>query len=155
MAKLLTPETTIFESVVCNRCSGSGSFSFNLMHGSKCYGCRGHGVKLTKRGAAAATRFKELCSKPAKDLKLGDVVLFDMFFFGCWSPISEIEECGNGNIVIRGVRSKTGETVGIYLDPNKLVEVRQTADSRAELVAQAKAFEASLTKTGKPRKERS
>lgn len=32
----------------CSRCGGSGRFSFNLMHGSKCYGCNGTGKQATK-----------------------------------------------------------------------------------------------------------
>ena len=25
----------------CSRCGGSGRYSFNLIHGTKCYGCGG------------------------------------------------------------------------------------------------------------------
>lgn len=28
----------------CSRCGGSGSYSFNLRHGSMCYGCNGSGT---------------------------------------------------------------------------------------------------------------
>lgn len=32
----------------CSRCGGSGKYSFNLMHGTKCYGCNGTGKQKTK-----------------------------------------------------------------------------------------------------------
>jgi hypothetical protein len=47
--------TDLFETATCGRCAGSGHYSFNLMHGTVCFGCGGSGIKLTKRGAAAKT----------------------------------------------------------------------------------------------------
>lgn len=38
MAKLYT----------CSRCGGSGRYSFNLIHGTRCYGCGGTGKQKTK-----------------------------------------------------------------------------------------------------------
>ena len=38
----------------CSRCGGSGRFSFNLIHGSKCYGCNGTGKQKTKPRAPAS-----------------------------------------------------------------------------------------------------
>lgn len=38
MAKLYT----------CSRCGGSGRYSFNLLHGTRCYGCGGTGKQKTK-----------------------------------------------------------------------------------------------------------
>lgn len=35
-------------SYLCNRCGGTGRFSFNLIHGDKCYGCMGTGRQKTK-----------------------------------------------------------------------------------------------------------
>ena len=32
--------------VTCRRCGGSGSYSFNLQHGTKCYGCNGTGFQM-------------------------------------------------------------------------------------------------------------
>lgn len=32
----------------CRRCGGSGSYSFNYMHGTTCYGCNGCGHQLPK-----------------------------------------------------------------------------------------------------------
>ena len=35
--------------VTCTRCAGSGHHSFNLTHGTMCYGCNGHTVTVPKR----------------------------------------------------------------------------------------------------------
>lgn len=62
---------TQFETKTCSRCGGSGKFSFNLMHGTMCYGCNGSGVQFTKRGRAARQFFDESLTVPASELKVG------------------------------------------------------------------------------------
>lgn len=48
--------------IKCTRCGGTGSFSFNLRDGTKCYGCEGRGTvtvdekKHARNLAAAAKR---------------------------------------------------------------------------------------------------
>jgi Ni,Fe-hydrogenase I small subunit len=44
--------------VSCKRCGGSGSFSFNLKDGTRCYGCNGSGKNFVdlKKDAAAKKR---------------------------------------------------------------------------------------------------
>lgn len=32
--------------VPCRRCGGSGKFSYNVIHGTMCYGCRGTGYQM-------------------------------------------------------------------------------------------------------------
>ena len=39
--------------ITCTRCNGSGKFSFNLTHGTMCYGCRGSGAIQVERKAHA------------------------------------------------------------------------------------------------------
>lgn len=36
------------QQYTCTRCNGTGRFSFNLQHGTKCYGCNGTGKQYTK-----------------------------------------------------------------------------------------------------------
>lgn len=153
MAKLLTPKTSLFEAVTCSRCCGTGEYSFNLVNGTRCFGCGGQGVKLTKRGAAATAYYKQLLSKPASELIVGDVVKFDMYFFICWAPITEIV-VNDGGIHLRAVRKLTGETISIGVPPDTLVQRRLCDADRLPLVANALAFQASLTKTGKPAKRK-
>ncbi len=149
---ILTPDKTLFESKTCSRCGGLGAYSYNAVHGTRCYGCAGQGVQLTKRGAAASKLFRELCSRRAEDLKVGDGILWDMFFFSCWAPITAIESTENGSVKISGIRAKTGETMSYTADRNSPVRLKLTAEQKAPLIAQARAYQESLTDSGKPRK---
>ena len=52
-------------NVPCRRCGGSGKFSYNLQHGTMCYGCRGTGVQMVdlaaeKKRQQTAARKREL-----------------------------------------------------------------------------------------------
>lgn len=40
--------TTTAATYTCSRCGGSGRYSFNLIHGTRCYGCGGTGKQKTK-----------------------------------------------------------------------------------------------------------
>ena len=44
----------------CGRCGGSGSYSYCQTHGTKCFGCGGHGMKAAKltKATLAAARVK-------------------------------------------------------------------------------------------------
>ena len=41
-------DTAPRQAYTCTRCNGTGRYSFNLMHGTKCYGCNGTGKQYTK-----------------------------------------------------------------------------------------------------------
>lgn len=72
---LMKPEQSLFEAVTCGRCGGCGQYSFNLMHGTVCFGCNGQGIKLTKRGLAAKAYYDSLRMVKVCDVKVGDVVI--------------------------------------------------------------------------------
>jgi hypothetical protein len=36
------------QAYTCTRCNGTGRYSFNLMHGTTCFGCKGTGKQLTQ-----------------------------------------------------------------------------------------------------------
>lgn len=40
--------TEVRQQYTCSRCNGTGRHSFNLMHGTRCYGCNGTGKQKTK-----------------------------------------------------------------------------------------------------------
>lgn len=65
-----------FETGTCTRCMGSGEYSFNALDGTRCYGCGGSGVKLTRAGRAAKVRFEKLLNermrKSVTEVKAGD-----------------------------------------------------------------------------------
>lgn len=64
----------------CTRCGGSGSFSFNLVHGTTCYGCRGAGFVIVdakahvKKLAAQAKRDAERAATKARREELAAIV---------------------------------------------------------------------------------
>lgn len=170
MTKLLTPDQTTFESETCGRCGGSGNYSFNQRDGTVCYGCGGQGVKLTKRGAAAQRFYNEMFKRPVESLKVGDVVKINgvtiggnTTYTGYASVVElDLEPKVNGYSVINGVRkdsiyvsyttehSKLGRC-GHSVPPGYIVTLRGSPEERAEAVAKAKAYQATLTKTGAPR----
>lgn len=48
----------ILTKVDCKRCGGSGSYSFNLLDGTKCYGCNGSGFQMVDLAAVAKRQAK-------------------------------------------------------------------------------------------------
>lgn len=142
----------VFEHTTCSRCCGTGTYSFNLIHGTKCYGCNGAGYKLTKRGAAASSYLKAIRSRPASEIKEGDVILFDMHFFRVFTPVTSVEVNENGSVTIRGIRHKTGENIGFTVWPDDPVRLSFSADQKQAQIEQALAYQSSLKKDGTPYK---
>jgi len=84
----------LLEKVTCGRCGGSGHYSFNMMHGTVCYGCGGSGVKLTKRGQAAKDYWTWLCTMDCRWLRVGDRVFQQGGGYGLsgWCTVTAIED---------------------------------------------------------------
>lgn len=65
-----------FPIQTCGRCGGTGQFSYNQMHGSRCYGCNGRGVRHTREAGkqfqAWSHDLKQLRQALGKNLKVGD-----------------------------------------------------------------------------------
>jgi hypothetical protein len=89
--------TLKYETKSCGRCGGSGSYSYNSMHGSVCYGCSGRKTVLTKAGAkaaAAVTGFiAEHFSVAVEDLTVGTRIKID----GVHRTVSEITHGPGGS----------------------------------------------------------
>lgn len=47
-----------FPIQTCERCKGSGHYSFNPVDGTRCYGCTGRGTKVTKNAQEAWSQFQ-------------------------------------------------------------------------------------------------
>lgn len=155
----------LLESTTCGRCGGSGKFSFNLMHGSRCYGCAGRGEVLTKRGKAAQAWLIEQRLIPAEDFKPGDLILSEGFSAGSyseptrWLRVAKVlrvtgAEAGYVNQPdLACVRIETeggGGFVG-YAGTSKYRRA-MSAEERKALHAAALAYQSTLGKTGKPLK---
>ena len=157
MTKLMTPDQTLFESAYCTRCGGSGKFSFNLMNGDRCFGCGGAGVQLTKRGKAAKAFYIESQQVDVADLKPGMFVWDD--FIGMTPKFLEVlsvEQSGSCAIVngeripFINIVTRRGSH-GVY--PSSKVRAVRDEEQRKAQVAAALAYQATLTKTGKPAKK--
>lgn len=104
----------LYDTQTCGRCSGSGSYSYNQIHGSVCYGCGGGKVVLTKAGnaarAAVEAKRDELYGKPARAVVAGDRVWLEAAFIRAkWYTVTESkgDTCNVGqnrhNLIVAGV----------------------------------------------------
>lgn len=156
---------TTFETQTCTRCGGSGRYSYNQMHGDRCYGCNGRGIAYTKRGAAAVAFLNGLRKIRLDQLQVGDFMQVSTMSATYFAPIVSI---GPG-YPVKSYNHNTGEWVehstlsvttehpsrgksGLVASPSAIVRKGFSAKEKAEQIKQALAYQATLTKTGKPRK---
>lgn len=143
---------SVFESVSCPRCGGGGKYSFNLMHGDRCYGCGGSGVKLSKRGSAAKAEYQRLMQRPAGSIKVGDSVYDWLGLHGgkVWQKVDsiEVDELNPGSIKI-GLSRKGKPVCGLHTGASAMLCSVESEAQRLEFLAQAVAYQATLTKMGK------
>ena len=145
---------TKFEVETCGRCGGSGRYSFNLMHGDRCYGCGGSGQRYSKRGFAARAYFFEGFAKPVEEVVVG---MYLHTSIGVndrpkWREIIEVRESatkwGVGNEWKSGIDLVVkGCNCGFPLGSKVTAATKDEITAR---LAEALAYEATLGKHGKP-----
>jgi hypothetical protein len=130
-----------FEIETCGRCGGSGRYSFNLQDGDRCYGCGGKGVKRTKRGQAAYDFFCAGIKVPWAEIEVGDKIHQDG-----WRTVTAIaaDPYNSGRIAV-----ELGANFGINTTTTATTFVLRKRD---QALADAIAYQDTLTKSGKPRK---
>lgn len=154
----MTKAKPVFEHEICSRCCGDGKYSFNLMHGSVCYGCSGTGYKLTPRGRAAQSFLNQLRQIPMENFQIGELIRFDGTS-AKWEKIVSIEflngeQAGYVNRPdLQCVRIKTNDSGMIGFVGSKYTK-GFTAEEKQQQVSRALAYQETLTKTGKPRKQK-
>jgi len=149
---------TVFETTTCSRCGGSGSYSFNLMDGDRCYGCSGTGQKLTKRGAAARAFFVASQEMPVAELRVG-MFLWDNTFGARakFLPILSIAPTSGGQLINGAVQPSvviSTSRSGLVVWAEGTVRAVRDEAHRKALVEAALAFQATLTQAGKPSKRK-
>ena len=160
---MTTPPADCIETMECSRCCGTGRYSYNQMHGSRCYGCGGSGKTRTRRGAEVFRFLEALRSKPAADFQPGDLMRYDMFTPGgsarIFVRVTSVEP-SQANVIVDGKPSET-RSVTIEGEHAKLGKVRMTtgadkmvrqgfdAETKQAQLAQAIAYQATLTVKGK------
>ena len=127
-----------FEIETCGRCGGTGEYSFNLMDGTRCYGCQGKGVRYTKRGAAAYEYFRKGFTVKWSEVEVGQKV----FEKSRWLTVTAITDEGNS------VRVNFGPSYALYTSFAHETKVFHKMES-ARIAALE--YQDNLTKAGKPR----
>lgn len=150
----MTKKTPTFEYKTCGRCGGSGEYSFNLMHGTRCYGCGGTGFVLTKRGAAAQAYLDAMRKKRAADFVAGDLV-----YESTVRKFYRITEVKVGNAKVLGYGySGDGNYKQVVLiaggliilaGPDDMYRTGFDAETKAAQVAKALEYQSTLTANGK------
>ena len=154
-----------YEREECGRCGGSGQHSYNQVDGSRCYGCGGTGKRLTKRGAAARAfasslldtpieAFAEMTGRKARyaDLVSGKQYVISGAVKGRPTAYSVVngERIPIENFKLLAMRDGTLTDIGVGL--GKGIRVRLIPDEQD--IERIAAYQAGLTKAGKPRKAR-
>lgn len=155
-----------FETKVCSRCGGSGKYSFNLMHGTMCYGCNGSGIQFTKRGLAARQFFDESLTVPASELKVGMAIKES----SGWKNFSVIQAIHHGTDKELGEKHCTSYSMGpagdkqmILADtgrckakfyPDCRVRVMHTDEEKQAKIKIALEYQATLNANGTVRKRK-
>lgn len=92
----LTTNPQGFPVDTCNRCEGSGQYSYNQRDGKRCMKCSGSGYTIAKRAAKAWSAFQqakdEASQVPTTDIKVGDVVNWN---FNRFAVVQDIQACGD------------------------------------------------------------
>jgi ribosomal protein S27AE len=142
----------VFENQICSRCGGSGSFSFNHVHGTRCYGCSGCGYELTKRGRAAQGFLDALRSVQAPSIKVGDLIQWDTGNKKVFGRVVSIEVNGE-RFMFKGIQVKTGEAIAQGFVTKSMVRLGFSIEQKQAQVNAALAYQDSLNKDGKPSKK--
>lgn len=160
--------STKFETEICSRCGGTGSYSYNQIDGSRCFKCHGQRLTYTARGRAAVLWFRERRSAPAGMLKVGDRINVpgigkfriatiepDTKSIGkSLQPDGSWKEYPLGRMIQSAPLPNGQGTLGLHCgDDHQVMRILPPAEHNA-LRAQALAYQDTLTKAGKPRKEK-
>jgi len=152
----------IFETETCSRCGGSGHYSYCQRYGTTCFRCGGRGYTLTKRGAAANSYLVGLLSKPAREIVPGMVIQQANVTMGGdvyheWYKVESVgpDETKQTDLRLELKAVKNPERgMTCYVSGDTVIRVSHTAEQKAPLIEKALAYQATLSKLGKPYKRK-
>lgn len=152
-------KTLKLETMVCPRCGGSGEYSYNAIHGSRCYGCGGSGEKYTKRGAAAAAFLNALREVRADSIKPGDYVRVTGINSAKWYYVESVEigeakgqGCYRDDGLYQQVKLNCKD-ITCYENPDTMMRKAYSQEEKRAQFEKALAYQETLTKAGTPRKK--
>jgi hypothetical protein len=158
-----------FELMTCSRCGGSGQYSYCQSYGTKCFKCHGTKVCLTAKGQAAKTFYGESLKVPAGMLAVGELLWTENFWaqMNYFATITAIEPGvqSGASMNAAGVmvpyevevlkvstkHAKYGEMCE-HIFPAAMVRKGWPVEFKEQKLAEALAYQASLTKAGTVRK---
>lgn len=154
------------ERETCSRCGGTGHYSYCQMYGTTCFKCGGRKEVLTKRGTEAMKFLKELRSKTAGEVKVGDTIKMGSVTMGeVWVKVEKIEpyiqegaSLKDGVMVpycsemirMEGTYKGTAYSNGVSVATR--IEILLSKDEQLATLRQAVEYQNTLTKQGTPRK---
>lgn len=146
---------TEVETTTCSRCCGSGKFSHCAGYGNRCFKCLGSGKAKTKRGAITSAYIRSLrvTKKPLKDLVVGSLIygmagLGGSNFQRKWVKVVAIEARPDNRFSIKCESDQYSTSAsGEYLFECRIADANDAATFEDGM-----AFQATLTKAGKPTK---
>jgi len=144
---------TAFETESCSRCGGSGQHSFNGEH-SRCYKCDGknNGMALTKRGRAAKEFYLAMRNIAVADVKIGDAIKTLNFKKLSVTEISRGTHPWMPKSDRMGFLFTNKDGKSDWIGDNETISLIPSAEQNAVFIAQALAYQETLTKSGTPRK---
>jgi len=104
-----------FERQTCNRCGGSGRYSYNAIHGDMCYGCSGKGTYLTPAGRKAYDAWLAIArpTVTVSELRPGQKLRIESF--GKWLvPTIAAIEPDPLNAGMASIKFEPGSGIGSY-----------------------------------------
>jgi hypothetical protein len=159
---------TAFETEVCTRCGGTGRFSFNGEH-DRCYKCDGkNGARAyTKRGKAAKEYYLAKFNVHPSQVKVGEVISFPGIKKLTVEKIERTYYTSGRAAIFEGATivgykefeiwhytftNKNGLSGSIQDHDGAKVRILPTQEENEAAIADALAYQDTLTKQGKPRK---
>lgn len=138
-----------FEIETCTRCGGSGQFSSCATHGTRCFKCNGAGKSYTTRGAAAVAYLKTLRTRTVESVVVGEAVWVDAGTNGkmSWQVVTSVDVASK-----YGVAIECGPEFTTHAFPGSKIVVKLSTDEAKSTLDAAIAYQAALTKAGKPSK---
>lgn len=152
-----------FETETCSRCGGGGEYSFNQLTGTRCFRCNGAGFTLTKRGQAALNYYRDSQRRPVRELAPETLVLDQdgkrCTFMGL-APVSSHRLCKqadgtyeryqDSHTMVSYTLRYANTTITHTQAWDATLRVRPTAAEQEQQRQAALAYQATLTKQGKP-----
>lgn len=128
-----------FECINCNRCDGTGHFSYCTGYGTRCFKCAGNKVLLTSRGAAAHGMYMKAMEVAYADVKIGMKIRDEHPLTGVvtWHEVTSVEVNGTSYTI-------KCERFGASGGADNTIRIARTAEEKAAFLKAALEFQATL-----------